>query len=229
MSNRKIDMSDINNAVDFEGPPLSATVAQAVDESVDPSDWIVAHHPNQILQTRNHMLAGTLYALSMEHREAILLLVRHNARSSAFALWRPTYEAYMRGYWAENCATDQDFSNIKANNNQLPKLEQIVSRLEKFEPETEHARTKSAVWKTMSHFAHGGIQALARWMGPDGIGSNHPDEEAVSLLRMVNIYGVLACAGAARIAGPHGVEPSLFDAKLAEMNANTLAATKQVI
>ncbi len=62
------------------------------------SDWISKHHPGKVMEKRNHRLAAPYFAVCIEHREAALLLISQNMGASAFALWRPTYENYMRGH-----------------------------------------------------------------------------------------------------------------------------------
>lgn len=181
---------------------LPQAVEKALQHSLEVSIWIRAHHPEHVSGMRRHLLAASYYAICMDHREAVLLLVDHRFRSAAFALWRSIYEALVRGLWAEQCATEQDFERI-AQAHALPTFDTMVRRLDALEPGTgdsSYSMVKLKVWKKMSQFAHGELHQLARWAGKDGIGSRHPDVEVVELLQQLDIYGLLACMGVARLA-----------------------------
>ena len=54
--------------------------------------------------TPRRKLSVTLHHLSIEHHSAIHTLVDLHGWGSAFALLRPQFEAYVRGYWYCLCA-----------------------------------------------------------------------------------------------------------------------------
>jgi len=203
---------------------LSPKVAAALIKAEKITQWIDQHHPGQILETRNHRLAAGHFAICLEHREATLLLISEKMHGSAFALWRPTYENYMRGHWSLNVANDQDFQKI-AKTKALPKFETVIKRLDGVSGSSMFAKSKAKVWDPMSDFAHGGIKFLTRWSGPEGIGSNHPDEEVLDLITRVNTYGILACMGICYMAGEHGFPVSIFSEKLKELLAGIQGPT----
>ena len=129
---------------------------------------------------------------------------------------RATYEALMRGLWAETCANDLDFENL-AKRRVQPKFDTIIKRLDaQGQTGPSYAKTKAQAWAPMSEFAHGGLLQLSRWAGQDGIGPRHPDDETADLLTRVDLYGTLACTHLARLAGLPVVE---HERKLAAMTA----------
>jgi hypothetical protein len=80
----------------------------------------------------------------------------------------------------------------------------MIKQLDALEPgagDSSYARTKQKVWRSMSHFAHGGLEQLSRWLGPDGVGPRHPDDEVIALLWQLNLCGLLACMAVNRLAG----------------------------
>lgn len=187
---------------------LSDDVVDALNESVDISDWISQHHPASVIQTRNSMLAAPSYGISLAHREAILLLMRHDCRTSAYALLRPLYEAFIRGLWAEECDDDALAQLVKTK--ELPKFDTVIKQLDEGTAPV-FAGSKAKVWKAMSHYAHGGLRQLERWASAYEIGPRHPDGEVVQLLRYVDLYGLLALCGIARLAG---IPTDLHEAKV---------------
>lgn len=194
-------------------PEVSPAVDVALASADGIGDWISKHHPGKVMETRNHRLAAPYFAVCLEHRQAALLLISQNMRASAFALWRPTYENYMRGHWALNVAGDKDFQQI-AKAKAVPKFATVVKALDgKLQPGV-FAETKAKLWNPMSDFAHGGLNSLARWFGSDGIGSNYPDGEVLDLVVRLNTYGLLASMGINYMAGEHGLPESVFVEKL---------------
>jgi hypothetical protein len=180
-------------------PILSNAIIDALHESSEISRWISTNHPSSIVQTPTSMLAGPSYGICLEHREAVLLLVEHDCRTSAYALLRPVYEAYMRGLWAEECADESALAQI-VRTKELPTMDTVTKQLDKVGGDSNFAQSKAKVWRAMSHYAHGGLRQLERWANADGIGPHHPDGETIEVLHHVNLYGLLALLGIARLA-----------------------------
>lgn len=180
-------------------PVLSSAVVVALRDSYDISQWISTNHPGSITHTPTGMLAGPSYGICLEHREDVLLLFEHDCRTSAYALLRSVYEAYMRGLWAEECADENDLAQI-VRTKELPTMDTVTKQLDKVGGDANFAQSKAKVWKAMSHYAHSGLRQLERWASADGIGPRHPDGETVEVLHHVNLYGLLALLGIARLA-----------------------------
>jgi hypothetical protein len=208
------------NSPDGSQPEMSPAVAAALANAEGISDWIFKHHPGKVMETRNHRFAAPHFAACLEHREAALLLISQNMRASAFALWRPTYENYMRGHWALHVAGDNDFQKI-AKTKALPKFDTVIKALDG--KSGMFAKTRAKLWSPMSDFAHGGVDLVARWSGPDGIGSNLPDGEVRDLVVRLNTYGLLASMGINYMAGEHGLSESIFVEKVSAVLAGIKA------
>lgn len=156
---------------------LSDELRTALAQSAAFTQWLADRKPSTILETREGILAGTSYAVCLDHRDAVLLLVWRDFRSSAFALWRSVYEALMRGYWAEACAGEQEFRQIEATR-ELPSFDAVIRALDKQDAQSAYGKSKAKLWKPMSHFAHGGVVQLANWFGPEGVAARHSDGHA---------------------------------------------------
>ena len=122
-----------------------------------------------------HVIALQAAALSIEHAAGALLLFKHNLLTPAYSLMRPQYESLVRGVWLLYAASElwveklsellTEESARRANEGLMPaemlnQLEgcarapaYIVGQLQEY---------KSATWKALNSYAHGGIHALAR-------------------------------------------------------------------
>lgn len=140
---------------------MSPALVVALANAERISDWITKHHPRKIMETRNYRLAAPHFGICLEHRVAALLLISQNMRASALALWRPTYENYMRGHWALNVAGVKDFQQI-AKTKAVPKFDTVIKGLDSKSKSNMFAKTKTKLWNPMSDFAHGGLSLLAR-------------------------------------------------------------------
>lgn len=171
------------------------TLSIALAESHRLSDWVQAHHPGRSEASPEKRVAAICFSIALDHREAILLLLQHDARSAAFALLRSVYEAWVRASWAQTCATPAEIERIEAASF-LPKVETMAKRLDAH-PESmgAHSRIKRSGWEAMSDYAHGEQRQISRWIDADGIGAAHPDEEVVELLAALDVYAILCMAG----------------------------------
>ncbi|RST51588.1 DUF6988 family protein [Variovorax sp. DXTD-1] len=176
-------------------------VTAALARSQRLSDWIQAHHPTTVDASDGKRFAAAWYAIAIDHREAIMLLVQRGARSAAFALCRSIYEAWVRASWAHMCASPQEIERFEAQGI-LPKIETMVRRLDLRLGTTRiFSQIKRSAWESMSDYAHGEQRQIARWFDADGIGAAHPDVEVVALLQALDVYATLCLAGIFDLAG----------------------------
>jgi hypothetical protein len=179
----------------------SPSVNAAVQDAHRLTDWIVGYHPNRFVETGHLRVALACYSIALDHREAILLLLKAGARTSAYALARSVYEAFMRGLWCETVMTANQYE-IVIERQSFPKFETMVAALKRHHENTEvFAQGKRHVWDAFSDYSHGGYRQVVRWLGGPGIEPCHPDDETIEILRVVNIYGFLSSMHSAGIAG----------------------------
>jgi hypothetical protein len=72
------------------------------------------------------------------------------------------------GHWALNVAGDKDFQQI-AKTKAVPKFDTLIKALDGKSQSGAFAKTKPKLWNPTSDFAHGGLNLLARWSGPDAL------------------------------------------------------------
>lgn len=179
---------------------MKTPLESAFGSAANLTGWIASSHATVITSPSNrHSVAAAYFALSIEHREAVVLLLERGAFSSAFALVRPAYEACMRGFWALSLADDQHITALLTQN-VAPKAENILSGLAKKYPNSLFGTLKTS-WKAMCDFTHGGGLQISHWLNGNGIGPTHSEEDALEILRYVDCVAVLAALGLNRAAG----------------------------
>lgn len=179
----------------------SDEINAAIDRSLEISAWIKDNHPGSFTDTGSNKLAVAFFSIALEHREAILCLLRHGARTSAFALARSVFEAGIKGSWAQHCATDEEYDRA-FRTGVLPTFDTMVRKLSKIKATNSvFSRSKQLAWDALSDYAHGGMKQVVRWIGADGVSPQHNDIEVQELMRFLDMHCLLACIGIVSIAG----------------------------
>ncbi|MFV0677780.1 DUF6988 family protein [Variovorax sp. tm] len=194
-------------------------VERYLEFSTEVSDLIDRYHPDFVTSGRPQTaIAMTMFMLTLEHRQAIMLLVHHGARSPAAALIRPIFEAYFRGVWALKVATKEQIQNILGDHPRVPTLDTVLQQLRKNEA-TRHLAAYDS-WKASGDYVHSGPLQLNRWLSSGGIEPLHPDSDAIDMLELSDFCGLLACIGMNEACGRH---PPELEAKLTEHTLRKLS------
>lgn len=150
--------------------------------------------------TNRARVSASLHHLAIEHYTAIHTLVEHDLCGSAFALFRPEFEAYLRGAWYHLCASDREIANF-LRGSEPPKSGVLIQQLEAREAFTrgELRRMKSKLWRNLCDFTHGGIiQVMARTTRDEIVQSYKPAHVA-GLLTSSATLSLLAGVGIASV------------------------------
>lgn len=146
-------------------------------------------------QTLRLQLVFSQYLICRQHHEAIILLFHNRLDSSARALLRPVIESSLRCEWLLMLATGRELKKIAEHNDgtwvelapmarSLDRLRRQDFRMHAFQTDITHIHS----------FTHGGSQAVARNISPQGIVGLVPDqEEAAKVIRKASLW--LANAG----------------------------------
>jgi hypothetical protein len=181
-------------------PELSSEVKLAIGCAVDLSGKIQLAYPPNCRNTLRDELTVRYMSIAQDHREAIILLVRHGARSAAFALARSVYESCMRGMWAQFAATDGQLETL-ASKGIAPGFDAAVRQLARIQDDPHYASIKQKGWGPLSDYAHSGSLQLSRWTSDSGIEPVHSDAEIVDLLYQSDFWALLAAIGVLQAAG----------------------------
>jgi hypothetical protein len=163
--------------------------------------------------TNRARVAAALHQLSIEHFTGIHVLVGAGVHSAAFALYRPQFEAYLRGAWYHGCATDDQIAGLIAGEEPPPPAEQMAAleRSGAFNPGSL-LRLKKMSWKNLCDFTHGGttqVKVRAATMGE--IAQDFKPKHVASMLTASATTALLAGVGLAAVAENERVAVALRD------------------
>ena len=142
---------------------LSNDLNHAVQRSGRLSDFL--HHTlgtKADLDMRGRFAMAYLN-ISLDHREAILLLVDAGAFASATALQRPLLEAFVTGAWIDNNATDNEIQNIASFTRPTPKFETMAQRLRKTHTFGKWFEVLRGHYDILGDYTHGHRRQLSRF------------------------------------------------------------------
>ena len=146
-------------------------ISSNLSDRIQQSDAIINWLDRQIdgtaiaLNDRSRLSGGCLDA-AMEHHRAIVVLVANRLFGSALAMVRPTFEAYLRGAWLHQCASDASLESFSKGNFRI-EIRGMIEDLERL-PAFECGallKAKTAGWTKMCDFTHTGVQQAIRRNG----------------------------------------------------------------
>lgn len=145
--------------------------------------------------------AGSCFAIAQEHHHAIVRLIEWRLFASAFALIRIEFEAYIRGEWLSQCASDSVIDAF-LKNKEPPRIDCLLAELEMVESFNERvlSQIKEKTWKSMCAYTHTGGLHVQRWNTEDGIESNYSRDEVLEIMKFAEIIASLSVIGVARLA-----------------------------
>lgn len=149
---------------------------------------------------RSHLSGACLHA-SIEHGFAILILVDEDLHGSALALIRLQFEAYVRGMWLAQCASDSEID--KAGRDEFPAINSMIASLERpgLLDSALLSTIKRDAWKPLNSLTHTGYQQIGPRLNKNGIGSYFDDDQirvALNWAEALTILCAVAFAGLAK-------------------------------
>lgn len=184
-----------------------------VQNSIELVMWIESHLQNlSLAQLDRTRVAAACFAVALEHHHAIVILLREARIASAFALVRSQFEAYVRGVWFVECATDVQLNSFLSDKSR-PKIEQLLCAIEEqpaFDSK-ELSGIKATNWKSMCSYIHTGWHQVSRWITSEAIEPRYSREEIVEVLDFVNGFGLLAAFGVAKLANNELLAAQFFE------------------
>jgi hypothetical protein len=165
--------------------------------------WVQQHLDGLMLAEpckRSHLSGGCLHA-TIEYGMAIVVLVDEGLYGSALALVRLQFEAYVRGIWLAQCATDGEVD--KAGQDEFPRIDPMIASLERpgLLDSAFLSMVKRDSWKSLNSLTHTGYQQIGSRLNKDGIGSYFDDGQiriALNWAEALAILGAVAFAGLAK-------------------------------
>ena len=192
-------------------------ISEAVARSEDLIRWIdqsvkdLPYKPG----LRSQLGLGCL-DVALEHHKAMVLLVSEPIHASAFALLRILFEAWVRGEWLLQCASDEQLKQFKADRHKVT-FGQMIKDLESHEAFNNGvlSKAKQELWGMMNSFTHTGYQQVARRNTPDGIVPNYKDEEVIQILGFADAAAIMSVLGIAGLVGNKELSQAALDRAIA--------------
>jgi hypothetical protein len=155
--------------------------------------WVQQHLDGLTLAEpcKRSYLSGACLHASIEHGMAILVLVDEGLYGSALALIRLQFEAYVRGLWLAQCASDCEVD--KAGRDEFPKIGPTIESLERpgLLDSALLSTIKGDAWKPLNSLTHTGYQQIGPRLNKDGIGSYFDDNQIRVALNWAEALAIL--------------------------------------
>jgi hypothetical protein len=174
--------------------------------------------------------AAICFGVAQEHHAAMvtLFILKTPLCSSAFALGRPLFEAYVRGMWLSHCATNVQIDGYLEG--KIPDMASLIAALQKLQGDDEVSslrRVYERSWRAMSGLTHTGTEHFDRWSDGEVLEPAFTSEDIGRILDFAARIGVLSAAGLAFLSrdgelwksvltGSRPLMPPRFDAPAAE-------------
>lgn len=141
---------------------------------------------------RFRMAAGCL-DMAHEHHKAIMLLLAHSLPGAALSMIRSQFEAYIRGVWLHQCATDEEVSTFTKGTlkHTFGELIKLVEQKDSFSCGVL-SETKLRSYKVMCSFTHTGFEQVARRNKTNSIEPDYAEEELIDALNFSNMFTIMA-------------------------------------
>jgi len=142
----------------------------------------------------NRFISAMLF-VSLNHCDAIQLLIQKRNFASSYALVRPLLETTFRSVWLHRCASEEQINKCIEKD----KWKSSWDLVQAIEKHSDNAPILSKVWEDlrplMHSYTHGGVQNAFRQLG-DGnyVTPNIDDKEILQLIQIVALISFVILA-----------------------------------
>ena len=188
------------------------TLEQILKESRDLHTWIFIHLDGVPLpKTRRFLRAIAAFDVVLDYFTGITASIEKRAYGSAFALVRSIFETFVRAVWLKDCASDEELAAFERDE-YARNFDLILSKVEELDAFKSGALSdlKKQAWAAMNSYTHGGIHQIARRVKGNAIDPNYLDEEVIEVLKMGQMFALLAFIQIVQVSGRMDLEQSAF-------------------
>lgn len=173
--------------------------------------WVQGHLNGkkipELPTSKRVQLAAACWHIAIDHQMSIVVLVHETLHGSALTLMRPMIEAYVRGLWLLNAATDDDLN--KAGMDYFPNdfFGKIVADLEKPTGFAAGALShmKGETWKRLCSYTHTGYMQIGARLTQGGLGYEYADTEILGALAVADSIALMSTIELAGLIGDEGL------------------------
>jgi hypothetical protein len=162
------------------------SIDAALANSAELSNWL----DNSI-----HKLQTQPYGDREWMAATLLDLLKSSFTGSAFSLFRPAFETYVRGVWLLRCACDKQVEDFKKDTVKkfIGELIGEIERLPEYDVGTL-SKVKREALGAMHSYTHGGYLQAVRRMTPDQIKPNYSEGEMLEVINSSDTVALLAAS-----------------------------------
>jgi len=156
---------------------------KVLEQSLELTTWIDSKIDGiRTPDTLNNSAALMLFQQSLDICDSIRILLTRGMPGTCYALMRPVFEAYARGYWLIHIATDNQAGKFAEGKG--PRLEEIVKKIAN--SGLDGSVSIKGFWEknkiTFHDLAHGGSEHLNRRRIGSSITPNYQEAEQASVM-----------------------------------------------
>jgi|ERR1700733_753833 len=141
------------------------------------------------------VLVGAFIGQTVEHHEAMLLLIRNGKAGSAFALARGVVENMYRGLWVNFCATPEELERFEKKDEWKGTIADAAAAIDdKYQADGFFLDLKKRGWKALNGYAHTGMLQLGRRYTGQNLQPNYSDGEIIQITTTVTTCALLLIA-----------------------------------
>lgn len=184
------------------------TLAQQINQAKELSSWLHGKTNEKTFVVGNSDRAGFCILQHAEDvADAIIVLLEAKLPGPAISLARPLFEAYVRGFWLLNCASEQQV--IAFMGGSCPNFSGLLAAIPN-DAESGGAWIHATSRLNLVAFhdlTHGGAEHVIRRCRDDSIEPTYPEQEQESLLRFSNEVRIgIAAVLLSRLNDEKGIE-----------------------
>lgn len=176
-------------------PRYSAALNERILSAQRLSAWLLEHQPQETKATDRNRISGAFFNIALDHHVAVVFLMSNYMVSPAFALARSIWEAYLRGLWAKELASDKELGKFIVGQGD-PKMVSVIKAIKnhpELDRENKISKLHEEAWEPLNSYGHGGSLQIQRWITGESVEAAHTDDEVADLLRFVNHVAFRAC------------------------------------
>ena len=169
-------------------------IMNIIDKSKDLSSWLNDKVDGlQIHGDEKTRVVAGCFDIVLEHQQACTILAENKLYGSAFALARSVFEAYIRGIWLRECATDDQVQSFLKDDFRI-NFQAMIDDIEQIEEYATGvlAKAKKAGWPLLNSLTHTGFNQVIRRNTDDSIEPNYSEQDIETIINFVNSTALLA-------------------------------------
>ena len=176
----------------------------------------------ELAHDKRVQLGSACLHVSLEHSQAIVILMHERLYGSALALIRPLFEGFVRGLWLMQAATVEDID--RAGQDSFPNFAELVVALEPPSGENSDgllSQIRTHRWRELCSYTHTGFRQIGARLTAEGLGYDYKESQLHDALLWADGIAIMLTMSFAYLAK----NQTLSDEALDQLNRIPLGAS----